>query len=102
PMAPSAQTPAVSARTADRYSRATAFVPGAPPPGEAPPSIVCRLGPHQQTALSGQTPEVFSVHGPRVVSTANPEPLSKALAHRGGQLLRQTAFGLGRLSGAVV
>jgi hypothetical protein len=42
---------------------------------------VCRLCPHQSTAPSGQTPEVFSVHQPRVVGTANPEHLSKALAH---------------------
>src|SRR6266850_241970 len=101
-MAPSAQASAVSARAADRYRPTAAHVPRTAAPRQTPSLAVCGLCPHQSTAPSGYTPEVFSVHRPRVVGTANPEHLSKALAHRGGQFLRQTAFGFGRLSGAVV
>jgi len=42
------------------------------------------------------------VHRSVVLSTANPADLSKALAHCRGQLLGQTACGLGRFAGAVV
>src|SRR5215510_7586603 len=65
-------------------------------------ALSCHQRDHTSHRAAGYLPEVFSVHRPVVVGTANPANLSKALAHLGGQFLCQTAVGLGRLSGAVL
>lgn len=102
PMAPSAQAAAVSACTAERSRPTAADLPGAHAPRQAHHPARCRLCPHQATAPAGPTPDVWSVHQPRVVGTATPAPRSNARAHRRGPLLRHTALRRGRLSGPVV
>ena len=99
PMAPRTPAAAGAARAAGRCRPTTPALSGPDPARAADHVVVGGLGAEQAPAPGGETPEVCSVYRSRVIGTAKPAKLSKALAYGGGELLWQTALGLGQLSG---